>query len=122
MTPAELRKRLVAQDFLCAYPHDHADSARLRPGDRLALAYDNYGLVHLACAEVGLVPGPLAAPTPPTRPPVPSEICTCGTQLFLSALSLAGRAEERDAFRAAHAGCRPAGPHSDVVEWLQNRS
>lgn len=50
--------QLDQQDYRCAYPHDDAESARLKPGDELALAYDNHGFVHLACARIGVVPQP----------------------------------------------------------------
>lgn len=55
MTDKELRRRLDAQGWACAYAHPDG-GADIKPGDPVALAYDNYGLVHADCAAIGVAP------------------------------------------------------------------
>jgi hypothetical protein len=51
-------RRLKEQGWRCAYPcADGRTIGRpLLPGEPLATAYDNYGLIHLECAKYGTVP------------------------------------------------------------------
>jgi hypothetical protein len=59
MDPVELARRLDAQAYRCAYPcGGDGHGGQLRVGDALALADDGHGLVHLACARVGVVEKP----------------------------------------------------------------
>lgn len=53
----ELLARLVDQGWRCAYPCEGNGKGRpLLPGEKLAVAYDGHGLVHLDCAVYAEVP------------------------------------------------------------------
>jgi hypothetical protein len=59
MTPAQIRQRLDEQGWRCAYPcsTERDDvGGPIHPGDDLAKAYDNHGLVHARCARIGVAP------------------------------------------------------------------
>lgn len=63
MDEREITRRLEAQEYRCVYPcAGDGQGGELKPGDELAVAYDNHGLIHQACASIGRVPGDAPEP------------------------------------------------------------